>query len=334
MPDNRIDFVLLWVDEKDPKWIEEKNKDKPGSQDDASSKRYRDWENLQYIFRGIEKFAPWVDRVFFITCGHLPKWLNKDHPKLRIVRHDEYMPREVLPTFNSNPIELYLNRISDLSERFVLFNDDMFLINKTRRQDFFYKGLPCDTAYLNIHSIAPGKMNVYASLQAIGVINKYFDMRKCILRNPDKWFSLRYGTKALKTLYLLPCPSFPEIGQMHLPYSYLKKTFDTVWAREGKLLSDTCRNRFRTKLDYSHWTMRDWQIASGRFYPRRADFGKSFALTDKKSLTDCIEYMRKSSACAVCINDADITDDDFQIFRDAINSELQRILPEKSRFEL
>jgi cytosine/uracil/thiamine/allantoin permease len=34
--------------------------------------RYRDWENLKYWFRGVETFAPWVNKVYFITYGHIP----------------------------------------------------------------------------------------------------------------------------------------------------------------------------------------------------------------------------------------------------------------------
>ena len=86
----KIDFVLLWVDGSDPAWLEEKNKYSDVQVNvSASAARYRDWDNLQYWFRGVEKYAPWVNKIFFITWGHLPKWLNINHPKLQIVRHEE-----------------------------------------------------------------------------------------------------------------------------------------------------------------------------------------------------------------------------------------------------
>lgn len=71
----------------------------------------------------------------------MPEWLNTECPKLRIVRHEEYIPSEYLPTFNSNVIELNLHRILDLSERFINFNDDMFVIGETQKSDFFENGL-------------------------------------------------------------------------------------------------------------------------------------------------------------------------------------------------
>ncbi len=334
MKPEKIDFVILWVDETDPNWLEDKKKFVPSIQDDVSETRYRNWDNLQYFFRGVEAFAPWVNNIFFITCGHIPSWLNTDHPKLKIVNHKDYMPSDCLPTFNSNPIELMLNRITELSEKFVLFNDDMFLIKKAEPTDFFSHGLPCDSAFLHIHSVSPTKMELYSSLQATGIINKYFEMKKSIFGNFSKWFTPLYGKQMLKTLYLLPCKAFPEIRQIHLPYSYLKSTFDTLWEKEADLLMDTCHNRYRTKFDYSHWTMRNWQIAAGEFWPRRAGFGKNFVLTDEDAFNKCIDYMRSPKGTAICINDADISYETFMRYKKAINEQLDHLLPQKSKFEL
>lgn len=126
-----IDFVLIWVDDKDPKWIAEKNKYKSNDiqinvQSD-SEVRYRDWDNLKYWFRAVEKYAPWVRKVHFVTCGQKPTWLNENNPKLRLVNHSDYIDEKYLPTFSSHVIELNLHKIPGLSERFVYFNDDTFI---------------------------------------------------------------------------------------------------------------------------------------------------------------------------------------------------------------
>ena len=57
-----------------------------------TDERYRDWDNLQYWFRGVEQFAPWVRENSFVTWGHLPKWLNTEHPKLHIVKARRFHP--------------------------------------------------------------------------------------------------------------------------------------------------------------------------------------------------------------------------------------------------
>ena len=60
-----IDFVILWVDDSDPEWREQRRRYAPKDHflvDDGEA-RYRDWETLRYWFRAVEKFAPWVHRI-------------------------------------------------------------------------------------------------------------------------------------------------------------------------------------------------------------------------------------------------------------------------------
>ena len=121
MKEDIVDFVIIWVDGNDEQWQKEKAKDSPDKNTDYRNIRYRDWDNLQYWFRGVEKFTPWVNKVHFVTCGHLPKWLNTNNPKLNIVKHSDFIPEKYLPTFSANPIELNIHRIKDLSEKFVFF---------------------------------------------------------------------------------------------------------------------------------------------------------------------------------------------------------------------
>ena len=149
--DKKIDFVITWVDDSDPKWRKEYEyySAKEGRCINTDACRYRDWDTLRYWFRGVEKFAPWFNKIFFVTYGHLPKWLNTDNPKLVIVKHEDFIPAEYLPTFSSFAIEFFFHKIKGLSERFVYFNDDMFLIDCVSPERFFRNGLPCDIAALS-----------------------------------------------------------------------------------------------------------------------------------------------------------------------------------------
>ena len=102
--DYPVDFVVTWVDGNDPVWQAEKAKYSPHKTEDARTSRYRDWDNMQYWFRAVEKFAPWVNKIHFVTYGHLPKWLNTDNPKLHIAKHSEFIPEKYLPTFSARPV--------------------------------------------------------------------------------------------------------------------------------------------------------------------------------------------------------------------------------------
>ena len=75
-PQEEIDFVILWVDGSDPEWKKQKSKYSHDSKDDDRPQRYRDFGMLRYWFRGVEKFAPWVRNIYFVTWGHLPEWLD------------------------------------------------------------------------------------------------------------------------------------------------------------------------------------------------------------------------------------------------------------------
>ena len=74
-----IDFVITWVDMNDPEWKKSFAKAKgtiDNSQNQYSEARFRDYGFLKYWFRGVEKFAPWVRKIHFVTCGQKPEWLD------------------------------------------------------------------------------------------------------------------------------------------------------------------------------------------------------------------------------------------------------------------
>ena len=139
----KIDFVVTYLDSTDKKWQEERAKYSGENLDSRNSEaRYRNMDNFQYWFRAIERYAPWVNKIHLVTWGHVPEWLDTTNPKINIVKHDDYIPKEYLPTFNSNVLDLNLDRIPGLSENFVYFNDDIFLNSKTEPSDFFKNNLP------------------------------------------------------------------------------------------------------------------------------------------------------------------------------------------------
>lgn len=183
LKESAIDFVIPWVDGNDPEWRREKNmysgnNTSFSSEKDIRDERYRDWDNLQYWFRGVEKFAPWVRKIHFVTWGHLPKWLNTKHPKLHIVNHTDYIPAQFLPTFNSHTIEWNFHNIEGLSQNFVYFNDDIFVLQKVEPKDFFKHGKPVDMLALQPDvANADDQVMPYIYLNNAMVLAKYFDKR-------------------------------------------------------------------------------------------------------------------------------------------------------------
>lgn len=327
----KIDFVIAWLDSTDPIWQNAFHTYLPKNQSiyDLRCIRFRNWENLRYWFRGVERFAPWVNKVHFITCGQIPDWLNTNAPKLHVVKHTDYIPPKFLPTFSSCPIALNLHRIEGLAEHFVFFDDDMFLIDKVRPENFFRKGLPCDMAAFN--ALSPGDIFTHIVVNDLCVINASFKKHEMLRRHFWKWFSLQAGNKLLRTLFLSPWPHFTGFYDPHLPQVFLKSTFEEVWEKHRDVLLNTTATRFRSTADVSSWLFRYWQLAKGDFVPTNLDrYGAYFSISDKtiEKIAHTIEYQKKR---IVCLNDGKVSS--FEEAKDRINAAFHKILPEKSSFE-
>lgn len=328
-----IDFVVTWVDGSDPAWLGERARYTEAG--DASIERFRDWDMMRYWFRGIERFASWVRKIHFVTWGHMPSWLNVSHPRLHVVRHSEFIPSEYLPTFSSHTIEWNVHRIEGLAERFVLFNDDTFLVRPTRRKDFFCNGLPCGTPVLQPMktTLSQGFFVPFANM---AVLNKHFSAQKSVLSHPLKWLNPAYGSMALRTLHMLPYPAFYGLHSFHLPNSFLRQTFVELWNEEGEYLSEVCSHRFRSKTDANQWLALGWQFAKGEFSPRSPNVGKLFNLQDdcSRKLGEIDRYLQSGRGYMICVNDGNLTPEQVALARERLHGAFEKILGQSCSFEV
>ena len=326
-----IDFVIPWVDGGDPEWQAEKDNYsvKKSSEDDAREIRFRDWGTLKYWFRGVENFAPWVNRIHFVTWGHLPEWLNINHPKIHIVNHKDYIPEQYLPTFSSHVIELNMHRIPGLSDHFVYFNDDIFILQPLVETDFFRNGIPCDLCVANAITPRLGEFSPIL-LQTTSYINKHFNKKQDIKRNFGKWFSLKYGILLTRTICLLPWTFHTGFYNHHLAVPYKKETLETVWNEEPEILEQTCSHRFRNDSDVNQYIFRYWRLASGDFVPHKP-LGKYLNMGDDN--TTIYNAIRNKSYKLFCINDKENKADFEEEKRKMVNA-FEAVFPEKSAFEI
>ncbi len=328
--DDKVDFILTWVDGSDKEWKAEKAK---YANEDKRDSKYRDWDLLKYWFRGVEKNAPWVNKVHFVTCGQIPEWLNTDCDKLHIVNHKDYIPAKFLPTFSSHPIELNFHRIKTLSEHFSYFNDDVFIISPVKKDDFFKDGLPRDRAILTVNCVKESWEIQHINNQDTSVINEYFDFKSCLKSNFGKWFNCLYGKENLRNIWLLPCPRFPGLKHDHINSNFLKSTYEEIWSKIPDRLNETSSHKFRTHLDVNQYLFKDWQIAKGAFKPAKR-IGAFIDLKDPGALDAACSHVAKRKTKIVCINDAENIDEEaFARDKALLISAFEAILPEKSSFE-
>lgn len=331
MSDYPIDFVVPWVDSSDLVWKKdfEKYSKEAGLNIDLSEKRYRDWDLFKYWFRGVEKYAPWVNRIHLITNGQNPKWLDLDHPKLNLVHHKDYIPEEHLPVFSSHPIELNIHRIESLTEHFVYFNDDIFIKAPVNREQFFKQNLPCDSSVMNILD-GKGISNIVAN--GVAIVNEHYDKRESLKQKPLNWFNPKYGKQVLRSILLMPWTQFSGFYDYHLPNAYLKSTLEEVWAHESEKLSSTTARKFRSSLDVSQYVFRYWQLAKNNFIPiAKQELGDIY-MVGEMPLDKIIKGIKSSKKPLICLNDHDPEDLDHTIQQ--IKRAFDTVLSEKSSFEL
>lgn len=144
LPAFPVDVVFTWVDNTDEDWqnryrqtLQSLNPDNIGLYA-ADPARFSNHNELFYSVNAVQKFMPWVRRIFIVTAGQTPRWFNAhDFPKVRLVNHAQIIDAAFLPTFNSHVIEAHLHKIPDLSEHFIYFNDDIFVAGALPQSHFF-----------------------------------------------------------------------------------------------------------------------------------------------------------------------------------------------------
>lgn len=140
-----IDMVYLWVNASDPSYVAQKSK---------AAKKFRikisksvinkelDFGELKYSIRSVEKFAPWIRKIFIISRTPKPSWLNVSHPRLHYIDNDEITPKGRAYFDPARMIRLF-PYVHGLSEHFIYSADDYFFGDKVSYTDFFTpEGIP------------------------------------------------------------------------------------------------------------------------------------------------------------------------------------------------
>lgn len=334
-----IDFVVLWLDSNDPNWQKDYAEYSPHSEFGKGSVRFRDHDTFKYWFRAVENYAPWVHKVFLVTNGKFPDWINKDCPKLVLVEHADYIPKELLPTFNSCVIENFLNRINGLSEHFVYFNDDFYLNSPVKPEYYFKNGLPCDNNKETCFNVPiytkEDRFGICLTmLTCIGLINGHFNRWKTVLQSPKRWFGLHLGLKGILMSCLLAKQRlFIGFTNYHIEQAFLKSILDEVWMEEGTFISEKC-TRFRTDVSAMQYLFRYWQFASNKFYPKKRSRA-FFFLNNKDVIKDIERTMMEEKCKSFCLNDSVFcSDEDYEYLKANLPLLFEKKFPKKSLFEI
>lgn len=329
MAHEQIDFVISWVNGSDPKWQKKHNDFVIGQKNNSGNdvSRFEDYETMRYWFRAVEKYTPWVHKVYLITDHQTPDWINKKNPKIVCINHEDYIPKKFLPTFNSNVIELCITRIKELADKFVLFNDDLFINKRLSPEYFFKEGLPVDVGFFR--PITPVGDFDHIILNDVELINEIFNKRDVERKNFCKYHSIKYTPKQLLQSYLsVPYPNFIGFYDSHSATPYRKDFFQEACYLFSESIGKTLWHKTRTNEDVSHWLIRYYQIAKGNFIPQKGAQSEFYTLDQIKKIK---EDLKSNKHSIICVNDPEEIDS-LQYFSE-LQLALKEKFPRKSSFE-
>ena len=334
-----IDLVVTWVDESDLNWQSEKRKYEADIKKEIDTdnlvERYRDWNILRFWFRSVEKYAPWIRKVFFVTYGHLPEWINLNNEKLVVVKHEDFIPQEYLPTFSCRPIELNLWRIKDLSEHFIYLNDDVLFCSFVKKEDFFWQGRPKMSAVCR--PLQPYKgmtTHLFALYNNLAAINFRYKIRNVMDEHPEKWFSYKYGRNLRFNYFSYENNYLSGVFDSHLCFLFNKSSMVKCAEEYLSLFNQTCMNKFRTKEDITIQIFKLWDMMHNNFEPVPLNyFGEHFQISDE-SLKIIKNEINSKKNKVICLNDSpQIHKETFEKYKYLLNEILLDKFPEKSSFE-
>ncbi|MBD1490988.1 stealth family protein [Weissella confusa] len=325
-----IDFVIPWVDDQDPVWIQKKESFLSGETNrEQNEQRFRDFGTLKYLIRSIEKNANWVHKIWIITDGQQPTWLSNNNSRVEVVDHKAFIPEEYLPTFNSNAIELNMWRIEGLSENFVALNDDFLFLNKVNPTDFFREnGEIVDTTAQFV--AMPRDEFAHIALNNISLINNNFDKRVWLKGHWREAFSIKNGLPLLiYSLLLSPLPYFTRFYDPHVGIPFKKRSFETAWTLFDTVFQQTSATKYRSITNVSIWVIRYLQLLTEKVYVRKIKFGKYLTMSQPERLKKMIN---KRSIKMVVLNDQVSSESD-EILAGKTLALLENVFSNKSEFE-
>lgn len=244
---DQIDAVIMWVDGSDPELArkrnpflnEEKNLGLHGTQPTFFASN----NEIKYCVFSIFRFAPFIRNVFIVTDGQDPMIYQEVEARFPgraksviIVDHKEIFKgyEKHLPVFNSTSILSMVWRIEGLSEYFVCFSDDVFLIREVLPEDWFINDKP---VLRGKWMLPPYRKMLGASFKVF--INRF--LRGDATFKPRLPFYVRQRNSALllgiKNRYFFHC---------HTPHPINRTTIEKFFSKNMNMLEKNISSRFRS----------------------------------------------------------------------------------------
>jgi hypothetical protein len=312
-----VDVVIAWVDGSDSQLAEKRNRYLNGTGKNthpgAHPTRFASINEIRYCVLSVFRFAPFVRNIFIVTDGQDPglyedikTYFPERLTSLRIVDHSEIFEgfEKHLPTFNSISIGNMIWRIKGLSDNFVYFNDDLFLIRPVKPEDWFIGNKP---VLRGKWGPAPVFRILWHSIQK--TVNKMFCNNKEFHPRASFHMGQWHSAELLGFRYRY-------FTNSHTPHTVDRKTIEDFYTREKEVLEKNISCRFRNYSQFTFISLSNHlQLLSGNRQIAKPDlaymqpYNRSDSYIDKKirfcMKNTCVKFICVQSLEMCSKNDQD-----------------------------
>lgn len=308
----KIDYVFPYVNCNDPVWqkdyfkykgLEASKIESVNAQDARYEKnystglqRFRDSGLMQYVLRSVDQNMPFINKLHMIVSSksQVPSWVNTD--VVDIITHEEFMPKELLPTFSSSEIEMFLPFLPRVSEYFIYGNDDEFIMKPQKEYHWFF-----DRKTVTYSGVRPMVDNF------TGDVFRHNDYNLVCSENSF------YATNKM-------C-----LDQQHCPQPYILSKMKDCYSKYEKQILASCTRFRENEKNYNQWIYLAYNTFNNFLYQKK----RACHTTDLSKWNKNLDIQRYT---CLCINDSSesINEENTQDVLNKMNS----IFPNKSKYEL
>ena len=188
---------------------------------------------LQYSLRSIEIFLPWFIGTIFIIDQNMNcnlSWVNTTNEHIKIINPKNIVSKKIIDKYSREIIEMYLDKIPLISERFIYLNTNHYFKNYIHPRFFFNKEYFPKYNFVSSFDEMPiilqnKNESFFKTYEKIKEIfgNNYINNRRFLLDSPISLY--RDLFEPVRKLYLSEI-SFSSLKNFDLLPMYLISTYN------------------------------------------------------------------------------------------------------------
>ncbi len=298
-----IDVVIPWVNGNDPVLNAKRARYASGTdalsfQDVGGSTRYADIGEIRWCVASINRFAPWVRKIYIVTDNQNPglgPFLDEHFPNgyipIEIVDHTVIFRgyEQYLPSFNSSSIETMIWRIPGLSEHYLYLNDDFMLLKPIQPEDFF----------------RPDGKIIYRGKRQSTLL-----CRLAVLLKPRKNSRVKVSFKRalLNSMSVAGSWNPTFLRSSHTPRAQLVSVFKEFYDKHPEAVIRNIEDKFRTTKQFISWQLQFELLRKEGRLKVLSDRGYLFYMEPRKKphyIDRKLHKLRTRNFTCACFNSLD-----------------------------